>query len=286
MSSDERDWEVVAPSAETPSETRPEAGFEPAIGGESDDPQAYVQRLRLAEEQTATVLAAFAELKHGKGKEEERISAEVEQRYSRRRDNLLMASLGILAKLDEAIVVARQTETAQSLVEGLQLVRSLLHRNIKDEGVEHVSVLGLPVDKDLCTIVGTRPVDDPARHDVVLEEVQRALKIEARLARPAAVIVGVYEERPAGVAEPEPIPPAPEATGFALVSPAEPPAPPESPPQEPAAAAPTPAVETSELEPAPAAEAEPITPTEATGFALVAPVEAPPPVPTEPPVPT
>jgi molecular chaperone GrpE (heat shock protein) len=249
-----------------PSPTEPEASQQASIGEGSLGAQAYLQRLRLAEDQTTAVLTAIAELKQGKGGQEERISGEIELRYHQRRDRVLVASLGVLDKLDQAIAVAHETGTVESLVDGLRLVRTLLHRAIKEEGLEHVSVLGLPVDNEVCIVVGTRPVDRPAHHKLVVEEVQRAHRIDGRLARAAKVIVGVYTEPAAAVAEPEPIAPALEATPAADVTPSVAPAPAGRPP----AAAPVPAAEAAVVEGPLSAEAASIAAApEATGFAIV-----------------
>lgn len=216
-----------------------EDGPAPGRGRKDTEPEGVeplVERIRVAEQQRREVLADYQHLKRESERFREEISAAVEQRYEQKRDRLLLASIRILESLDGAIHVARQTEASGALIEGLVLVRSLLNGTVQEHGLEAIPVLGLPFDPEVSRVGGTRPVDDPAKQDVVVEVLERGHRIGGRVARPATVVVGVYRE-------PEPTPAAAVEAGTAdtqaIAVPAEeaPPVPEQEPLAAPAAAA-------------------------------------------------
>jgi molecular chaperone GrpE (heat shock protein) len=177
-----------------------------------DAQKAALRRAREAEKRLADIIAELRQLQSGNETHRERVTAELDERYSERRDRLLIASIGILEKLDRALDAARETGAPKALIEGLVLVRSLLVRIVQEEGLERVPVLGLPLDPLSSEVAGTRAVDDPARHQLVVEEVVTGHRIGGHIARRAQVIIGEY--RPAArapAAEEATAPPVAEA---------------------------------------------------------------------------
>lgn len=96
------------------------------------------------------------------------------------------------------------------------LVRTQLFRILQEEGLERVSVLGLPFDRRSCEAVQRRPVTDPDQDGMVIEELQGGHQLRGHIIRRAKVVVGEYAEAqvpavPAPVVKATPKPVAPAA---------------------------------------------------------------------------
>src|SRR5205814_7777919 len=122
---------------------------------------------------------------------------------------LLVSSVQTLEALDRAIEAARRSDTPEAFVSGVMLVRSQLFRILQEEGLERVSVLGLPLDEKPSEVVERRHVSDPDQDGVVIEELQGGHQVGGHVVRRAKVAVGEYVAPPPPVAapmEPEPLP--------------------------------------------------------------------------------
>ena len=77
----------------------------------------------------------------------ERLEGRLSAKYEKRHERLLLSSVQTLEAMDRAIEAARNSDAAEALISGVMLVRTQLFRILQDEGLERVSVLGLPFDK-------------------------------------------------------------------------------------------------------------------------------------------
>ena len=99
-----------------------------------------------------------------------------------------------LEAMDRAIEAARTSGAAESLISGLMLVRTQLFRILQEEGLERVSVLGLPFDRRSAEVVQRRPVTDPDHDGLVIEELQSGHQIRGHILRRAKVVVGEFSD--------------------------------------------------------------------------------------------
>jgi hypothetical protein len=99
-----------------------------------------------------------------------------------------------LEALDRAIDTAREGDAADALISGVMLVRTQLFRILQEEGLERVSVLGLPFDPRSSEAVQRRAVTDPDQDGVVIEELQGGHHLRGHIIRRAKVVVGEYAD--------------------------------------------------------------------------------------------
>jgi molecular chaperone GrpE len=77
-----------------------------------------------------------------------------------------------------------------SLVEGVRLSLSALHKRIVELGAERLAVAGQPFDPRFAEAVDTVAVADVAQDGLVLQEIRSGYRIGERVLRPARVRVG------------------------------------------------------------------------------------------------
>ena len=186
--------EAVAASAEPrqPSDGAPASAIDPPPEG--DAAQAYHQRARLAEDRLAEVLAAYRTIKNENEGFRERISRNLQRRFTQRHETLLLKFIDILDNLDRALEAAQRSYAGEPLLEGMILVRTQLLARLQEEGLERIPVLGLAFDPEVSESVATQPVPDPEHHHVVVKELMRGYRVNGRIVRPSRVVIGAYQE--------------------------------------------------------------------------------------------
>jgi len=192
-----------------PSDGAPASAADPAPEGEAA--QAYHQRARLAEDRLAEVLNAYRTIKSENEGFRERISRNLQRRFTQRHETLLLKFIDILDNLDRALEAAQRSYAGEPLLEGMILVRTQLLQRLKEEGLERIPVLGLPFDPEVSESVATQPVGDPDHNNVVVKDLMRGYRVNGRVVRPSRVVIGIYTE---GAAVP---PPAPGPAGEGIV---------------------------------------------------------------------
>jgi molecular chaperone GrpE len=200
--------EAPAPAAEDPrgGESRQPGDGAPAISAdpvpESEAAQAYHQRARLAEDRLAEVLAAYRQIKSENDGFRERISKNLQRRFTQRHETLLLKFIDILDNLDRALEAAQISYAGQPLLEGMILVRTQLLQRLQEEGLERIPVLGMPFDPAVSESVATQPVPDPDHHNLVVKELMRGYRVNGRIVRPSRVLIGAYSEDAAAAGPP------------------------------------------------------------------------------------
>ena len=127
----------------------------------------------------------------------ERLEGQLSEEYEKRHERLLLSSVQTLEAMDRAIEAARNSDAAESLISGVMLVRTQLFRILQDEGLERVSVLGLPFDRRSAEAVQRRPVTDPDQDALVIEELQGGHQLRGHIIRRAKVVVGEFVDEAA-----------------------------------------------------------------------------------------
>ncbi|HEV7502063.1 MAG TPA: nucleotide exchange factor GrpE, partial [Vicinamibacteria bacterium] len=171
-----------------------------------DRSEQFLQATRLAEARIAEVVAASETIKSENAAFRERLEGQLSERYEQQRERLLMSSMQTLEALDRAIEIARQSDAAEALIAGVMLVRTQLFRILQEEGLERISVLGLPFDPRSAELVRERPVTDSDHDGLVVEELQGGHQLRGHTIRRAKVVVGRYVEEAAAVVPPAPVP--------------------------------------------------------------------------------
>ena len=184
--------DAVPVGAAQPSDGAPASALDPAPEGEAA--QAYHQRARLAEDRLAEVLNAYRTIKNENEGFRERISRNLQRRFTQRHETLLLKFIDILDNLDRALEAATRSYAGEPLLEGMILVRTQLLQRLKEEGLERIPVLGLPFDPEVSESVATHPVPDPDHDHVVVKELMRGYRVNGRIVRPSRVVIGIYQE--------------------------------------------------------------------------------------------
>jgi molecular chaperone GrpE len=151
------------------------------------------QRARAAEERLAEVVAAYRQLKLETESHRERVGRDVERRFERKRDQLLIRFIEIVDNLERALDAAQQSGAHSSLIEGLILVRTQLVQILQDQGLSWIPVRGLPFDPECSEVVDMEEVSDPGNDQLVVREMQRGYRLNGRVVRHAQVVVGRYQ---------------------------------------------------------------------------------------------
>jgi molecular chaperone GrpE len=175
-----------------PGDGAPSAASDPAPAAEAA--QAYHQRARLAEDRLAEVLSAYRTIKSENEGFRERISKNLQRRFTQRHETLLLKFIDILDNLDRALEAAQRSYAGEPLLEGMILVRTQLLARLQEEGLERVPVLGLPFDPAVSESVATQPVGDPDHDHLVVKELMRGYRVNGRVVRPSQVVIGEYRE--------------------------------------------------------------------------------------------
>ena len=127
-----------------------------------------------------------------------RIRREVGRDVERGRRTVLADLLDVVDNLDRAIAASRADTGAgvsalESLVRGVELVRSQFLGKLEGYGVTRLPALGQPFDAARHEAVSTVPVGDEAQDGMVIAVIREGYAIGDDLLRPAAVVVGRHE---------------------------------------------------------------------------------------------
>jgi molecular chaperone GrpE len=196
-------------SDETPPGGVPRPGdevVEPLAAPSEAPPALAEQRAKAAEQRLAEVIAAYRQLKQENEGYRERLTRDIERRYERKREQLLIGFIETLDNFERALEMA-QPSGAAAFVEGLILVRTNLVQILQEQGLTWIPVRGLPYDPECSEAVDMEDVEDPAHDQVVIRELQRGYRLNGRIVRHARVVVGQYRApREAAEAAPEAAP--------------------------------------------------------------------------------
>jgi molecular chaperone GrpE len=134
----------------------------------------------------ATMTRALRELEAAQA----RVERDARRVHEETRTRLVLELLPVLDNLDRTIQAAADSRDGSALVEGVRMVRVQLENVLRGYGVERVDALGARFDPKVHDAIQVAPVRDPARHGLVLEQVEPGYRFGNRLLRPAKVVVG------------------------------------------------------------------------------------------------
>lgn len=106
-----------------------------------------------------------------------------------RSQSLAQNLLNVIDNLERAIASPSESEDAQNLKKGIEMVYESFLYALKEEGIEEIDALDQPFDPTLHHAVQTVPVEEGQEADKVVQVFQKGYKLKNRVLRPAMVIV-------------------------------------------------------------------------------------------------
>jgi molecular chaperone GrpE len=106
---------------------------------------------------------------------------------------VLVEMLEVLDNLDRALEAAAESRNVDTLIEGVELIRSQFMDKMKGFNVTRMESLGSAFDPRLHEVVSLVPVSEPEKDGKVLGVVSEGYRCGDELLRPATVAVGKHE---------------------------------------------------------------------------------------------
>jgi molecular chaperone GrpE len=180
------------PEANPAGGTAPKAksGKKPAADREELENQ-LAEKTQEAQENYERLLRYAAEMENFK-KRQERERADLLQFAN---ENLLKDLLPVLDNLERALEHGRQSEGADSMVEGLELVYQDFLKVLGKFGVTPIDSIGQQFDPAYHHAVSEEEAPESA-DQTVIKELQKGYLLHSRLLRPAMVVVARNENKP------------------------------------------------------------------------------------------
>lgn len=101
---------------------------------------------------------------------------------------LITSLLQVLDNLDRALESAAADDSASSLREGVELVRTQLFDALESQGCQRIEALGQVFDPNFHEAIQMQPHPEAAANTIILEA-QSGFKLHDRVVRPAKVII-------------------------------------------------------------------------------------------------
>ena len=196
-----------AASGPAPEGPTPQKGPLTSEGDRAPVQDDAARRAEDAERRLKEVSAAYVRLEQDREAFRVRLSRDLDRRVDIARADFLRKVIDVLDDLDRALAAARTGAAGEALLRGVELTRDRLMQALVSEGVEPSETLGRPFDPSLAEAVSTEEVNDPARHNLVIEELSRGFTLGGRALRAARVRVGRHRsagESSEGSPDPEP----------------------------------------------------------------------------------
>jgi molecular chaperone GrpE (heat shock protein) len=123
----------------------------------------------------------------------QRLTRERERQVEEEKGKLVLDLLEVQDNLEMAISAARQHETDEKLLEGVEMVRDIFIRKLERLGLESVGHDGDAFDPHVHEAIEIRDVDEEKLDGMVVAVYQTGYRINDRLIRPARVSVGRFQ---------------------------------------------------------------------------------------------
>jgi molecular chaperone GrpE len=194
--------EDVSREVDIPSET---PAIAPEAAAETQDLRA---KLAEKEAQIAKIMEAYRRLKQENDKVRQRMEQSQKRHLERSKNEFIGQFVDVLDNLDRAIESIENNFDADSVLQGIILLRSRLVQLLRQEGLEKIFVGGQPFDPTHSEAAAIEPVDNEAEDNIVLQELQRGYMLRGTLLRAARVVVGRFSGPRRGTdEEPQSAPP-------------------------------------------------------------------------------
>ncbi len=168
------------------------AGAGAGKGAESRKPT-YVEELekQLAEKDRLLqeYIGKYRQASHDFDEARLRLRREISKDVERARREVLSEMLLVLDNLDRAADTRGTAPSAESVLQGVDLVRQQFIATLESLGVSRIEATGQPFDPALHEALTTVPASSPAEDGIVVGTVRSGYRIGNDVLRPAAVAV-------------------------------------------------------------------------------------------------
>ena len=159
------------------------------------DVPTYVQQLRNeVEDKDRRLREYIAAYKKEVGENLEetkrRLERDAEQRIKALRGEFAGPMMEVFEALERSLLAAQGTTDSQAMLQGLEMLRTLMMRKLKDLGIERIETVGAAFDPAVHEAVAVTQVEDSAQNNVVMAELSPGFSCDGRLVRAAKVQVG------------------------------------------------------------------------------------------------
>jgi molecular chaperone GrpE len=124
-----------------------------------------------------------------------RLRREISKEIERGRREILADLLEVVDNLDRAIESARQSASADSLLQGVDMVRRQFLAKLESFGVTRIDAADQPFDPAVHEAVTTVPAATPEHDGVVVGVIRHGYRIGEEVLRPASVAVAKEESK-------------------------------------------------------------------------------------------
>jgi len=138
----------------------------------------------------ATMVHALRDLEAAKA----RVERDAKRVQDEMRETLVTKLLPVLDNLDRTIIAATQAGDAESVLEGVRLVRSQLESVLRGYGAQRIETASSMFDPKQHEAISMLPVTDPRAHGTVIDQIEAGWRMGDRLLRPAKVVVARYQQ--------------------------------------------------------------------------------------------
>jgi molecular chaperone GrpE len=152
------------------------------------------KKLSDSQKQIEEILASYREVKQQSTvevqKARERMQNDFNRRAARTKVDVVGPFIDILENFERALQIAVENHNLDSLLQGLQLIRSQFLASLADHGVTEIDLSGQPFDPEVAEAVGIIEVNSEEQDQTVMEVVSKGYRLADLLIRPAKVKVG------------------------------------------------------------------------------------------------
>ncbi|MDP4290555.1 MAG: nucleotide exchange factor GrpE [Bacteroidota bacterium] len=103
---------------------------------------------------------------------------------------IIQALLPVVDDFDRAIKSWNSTEVEDAHLEGIKLISSKLHNILKQQGLEEISAVGLPLNTDFHEAITQIPAPSHKLKDKIVDVVEKGYTLNGKVIRFAKVVVG------------------------------------------------------------------------------------------------
>lgn len=152
------------------------SGLEQQLAAEKKRSEEYLNRLKYLQ-------ADFENVK-------KRCDRQIQEAKNYCTERLIIELLDVTDELELALKTAQSSDSAQSLIEGVQMTLKKLKKVLAEEGVSPIASVGKVFDPSLHNAIATTERDDIDKC-VVAEEVRKGYIMKDKVIRPSTVKVAV-----------------------------------------------------------------------------------------------
>ena len=119
---------------------------------------------------------------------QKRVPKQIQDTIAYEKEKIIKTFLPIMDNFEHVLQNARHPESADAVVDGVQIIYDQMHDILKSHDVEQINALGEKFDPVLHQAM-MQKAEPQEKENIVLEEFQKGYKLNGRVIRPSRVIV-------------------------------------------------------------------------------------------------